>query len=473
VIDRTAGWIAAASGGRLVAGNPGRSGARRTVVDSRGIGAGDLFVGLPGANADGGAFAERALEAGAWGVLAGDEHAERVASARRERFDHGPAAGDGSAGASDPAAALADPSAPAVIAVEDPLAALAALARAWRRELGAAVVGVTGSTGKTSTKDILASLLRTHRRTHASRENLNTEVGLPLSVLEAEPGTEVLVLEMAMRGEGQIAELTAIAEPDVGVVVNVGPVHLELLGTVERVAAAKAELIRDLRPGAACVLPASEPLLERHRRDDLETITFGPGGDVQLLSLEPDGRAEIEARGEIVSLALAFRQPHNLLNTLAAVAVATALGVRPSGPLDVTLSPLRGQEVELPGGVTVVNDCYNANPISMRSALDHLAATPAARRIAVLGEMAELGPDGERFHAEVAERAGEAGIDVLVAVGERARPYLQAFGGGERHEVETPEEAGALLERLVRPGDRVLVKGSRSAGLERVLGDAR
>jgi UDP-N-acetylmuramoyl-tripeptide--D-alanyl-D-alanine ligase len=121
----------------------------------------------------------------------------------------------------------------------------------------------------------------------------------------------------------------------------------------------------------------------------------------------------------------------------------------------------------------VVNDCYNANPISMRSALDHLAATPAARRIAVLGEMAELGPDGERFHAEVAERATEAGIDVLVAVGERARPYLQAFGGGERHGVETPEEAGALLERLVRPGDRVLVKGSRSAGLERVLGDAR
>ena len=461
--------MAAAAGGRLVSGDPERRGARRAVVDSRAAGPGDLFVGLPGARSDGGDFAGTALAAGAWGVLVGREHAERLASEA-----------PGSTGAAErendcglESEAVPPTEAPVVIAVEDPLAALAALARAWRRELGAAVVGVTGSTGKTSTKDILAALLRPHRRTHASRENLNTEVGLPLSILEAEPGTQVLVLEMAMRGEGQIAELTAIAEPDAGLVVNVGPVHLELLGTVERVAAAKAELIRDLRPGAACVLPAGEPLLERHRRDDLETLTFGPGGDVRLLSLDPGGRAEIEARGEIVSLELAYRQPHNLLNTLAAVAVACALGIRPGGPVDVSFSPLRGQEVELPGGVTVVNDCYNANPMSMRSALDHLAATPATRRIAVLGEMGELGRDAERFHAEVAQRAGEAGIDVLVAVGGGARPYLEAFGDGERHSVETPEEAGALLERLARPGDRVLVKGSRSAGLERVLGDAR
>jgi len=450
VIDRTAGWIAAACGGRLVSGDPERSGACRAVVDSRAAGPGDLFIGLAGAHADGGAFAGRALQAGAWGVLVSREHSDGLV--------------DGGSGRSVE---------PVAIAVDDPLAALAALARAWRRELGAAVVGVTGSTGKTSTKDILAALLRPHRRTHASRENLNTEVGLPLSVLEAEAGAEVLVLEMAMRGEGQIAELTAIAEPDVGVVVNVGPVHLELLGTVERVAAAKAELIRDLRPGATCVIPASEPLLEGHRRADLATITFGPGGDVQMLSLEPDGRAEIEAPGGILSLELPYRQPHNLLNTLAAVAVAGALGVRPRGPVDVTFSPLRGQEVELPGGVIVVNDCYNANPMSMRSALDHLAATPAARRIAILGEMGELGPDSQRFHAEVAARAGEAGIDVLVAVGNGGRLYLDAFEGGERHGVETPEEAGALLERLARPGDRVLVKGSRSAGLERVLGDGR
>ncbi len=408
-------------------------------TDSRAVEPGSLFVAIRGDHFDGHRFAPAAIAAGAVAVVV-----ERgtVADDVRPRVE-----------------------------VEDTGTALRDLGAHRRAQLTMPVVAVTGSTGKTSTKDILAALLRTHRRTHASRENLNTEVGLPLSVLEAEPGTEVLVLEMAMRGEGQIAELTAIAEPDVGVVVNVGPVHLELLGTVERVAAAKAELIRDLRPGAACVLPASEPLLERHRRDDLETITFGPGGDVQLLSLEPDGRAEIEARGEVVSLELPYRQPHNLLNTLAAVAVATTLGVRPSGPLDVTLSPLRGQEVELPGGVTVVNDCYNANPMSMRAALDHLADSPADRRIAVLGTMAELGADSAGFHQQVGRLAAERGIDVLVTVGEEAVAYVEAFEG-EAHQVATPEEAGALLEEIARPGDRVLVKGSRSAGLERVLAAA-
>ncbi len=173
----------------------------------------------------------------------------------------------------------------AVLAHPDPLAALQAMARAWRRELGAAgarVVAITGSTGKTSTKDILAAVLCGRLRTVSSPENFNTEIGLPLAVLAAPGGTEVLVLEMAMRGAGQIAELTAIAEPDVGVIVNVGPVHLELLGTVEAIAAAKAELIAGLAPGAAAVIPVDEPLLEPHLRGDLRTVTFGDGGDFSL-----------------------------------------------------------------------------------------------------------------------------------------------------------------------------------------------
>src|SRR5436190_5870877 len=254
-MDLHAARVAEAAGGRLLAGDPQAPGPRRAVLDSRAIGEGDLFVGLPGVSVDGGEFAERALEAGAWGVLVGDAHATDL---------------DGGV----------------VIAAADPLAALQSLARTWRRELGCPVIGVTGSTGKTSTKDILAALLRPHLRTHANRENLNTEIGLPLSLLEAEPGTEVLVLEMAMRGAGQIAELVAIAEPTVGVIVNVGPVHLELLGTIERVAAAKAELIRDLHADATCIIPEGEPLLAAHLRDDLDTVTFGDGGDVQLLSLE-------------------------------------------------------------------------------------------------------------------------------------------------------------------------------------------
>ena len=434
MIDLDAGAVAAAAGAALVAGDPGAAGPARVVVDTRDLRPGDLFVGLTGEHADGGEFAAGAVEAGAWGVLVAPRHA--------------PASGT-------------------VLVADDPLAALGALARAWRRELGCRVVGITGSTGKTSTKDILAALLRPGVRTHASRENLNTEIGLPLSLLEAPRGTEAVVLEMAMRGEGQIAELVAIAEPDVGVIVNVGPVHLELLGTVERVAAAKAELIRDLRPGAACVVPATEPLLDTHRRADLDTWTFGPGGEVMLLSYDA-GRAEVEARGRLIELDLPFSEPYNLLNTLAAVAAASALGAPLGGAVDVRFSSLRGQVVELPGGVVVVNDCYNANPMSMRAALDHLADSPAERRIAVLGTMAELGEGSAGYHRELGEHAAARGIDVLVPVGAGALAYLEGYDG-EAHAVSSPEEAGALLEELARPGDRVLVKGSRSAGLERVL----
>jgi UDP-N-acetylmuramoyl-tripeptide--D-alanyl-D-alanine ligase len=445
LIDKPPSWIADAAGGRLLAGDPSAPGPRRAVIDSREAGEGDLFVGLPGATVDGGEFAQRALDAGAWGVLVSPAHAERAAAEEHRG---------------------------AVIAAQDLLAALQALARAWRRELGCPAIGVTGSTGKTSTKDILAALLRPHRRTHANRENLNTEIGLPLSLLEAEPGTEALVLEMAMRGEGQIAELAAIAEPDVGVIVNVGPVHLELLGTVERVAAAKAELIRDLRAGATCVVPQGEELLAEHLRDDLETVTFGEGGDVQLVAFE-NGHARISTRGREIELALPFEEPYNIRNTLAAVAAAQAIGVEPGGRVDVRFSSLRGEVVDLGGGVVVVNDCYNANPMSMRAALDSLAEAPAERRIAVLGWMAELGPDAERFHREIGAHAAARGIDVLVPVGaDAARLYGETFTG-ETHAAASPEEAAEVLERIATPGDRVLVKGSRSAGLERVLGDTR
>jgi UDP-N-acetylmuramoyl-tripeptide--D-alanyl-D-alanine ligase len=437
---RDAAWVAEAAGGELLAGDPALPGPRRAVVDSRAIADGDLFVGLHGSSADGSRYAQDALDAGAWGALVGPARALKLV----ESGAHAP-----------------------VIAAENTLHALGSLARGWRRELGCRVVGVTGSTGKTSTKDILAALLGPHLRTHRNRENWNTEIGLPLTVLEAEPGTEALVLEMAMRGEGQIAELAEIAEPDVGLIVNVGPVHLELLGTVERVAAAKAELIRDLHVGAVAVVPAGEPLLEEHLRDDVETITFGDGGDVRLESFD-DGRAVIDARGERIELELPFDEDYNVANTVAAVAAASALGVTPSGRLDVAFSSLRGEIVELAGGVTVVNDCYNANPMSMRAALEHLAASRAERRIAVLGGMAELGDDGPRFHHEIGHLADALGIDVLVTVGELALPYAEAFGG-ELHQVGGAEEAGALLEEIAAPGDRVLVKGSRAVGLERVL----
>jgi UDP-N-acetylmuramoyl-tripeptide--D-alanyl-D-alanine ligase len=437
VIDKNAAWVARCAGATLLVGDPKVPGPRRAVVDSREVGPGDLFVGLVGKSADGGEFAADALAAGAWGALVGPRRARELG-------------GQG-----------------LVIEAHNTLKAMQRLARAWRRELGCPVIGVTGSTGKTSTKDILKALLAPHRKTHANRENWNTEIGLPLTLLGAEAGTDAIVLEMAMRGEGQIDELAQIAEPDVGVIVSVGPVHLELLGTVERVAAAKAELIAGLPAGATCIVPAGEPLLEPHLRRDLDTVTFGPGGDVTLASFER-GRAEIDARGRRVVLELPYDEPYNLMNTLAAVAAATAIGVTPDGAVEPEFSSLRGQVVELDGGVTIVNDCYNANPMSMRAALDHLAGSAAERRLAILGGMAELGPDSAAFHRDIGEHAARLGIDVLVTVGEEALGYGEGFDG-ELHSVATPEEAGALLEELAAPGDRVLVKGSRAVGLERVL----
>jgi UDP-N-acetylmuramoyl-tripeptide--D-alanyl-D-alanine ligase len=215
------------------------------------------------------------------------------------------------------------------------------------------------------------------------------------------------------------------------------------------------------------VVPASEPLLDAHLRADLDTWTFGPGGQVMLLEFDA-GRAQIESRGERIELELPFDEPHNLINTLAAVAAARALDVLPGGPVEVEFSSLRGEVLELPGGVTVVNDCYNANPMSMRAALEHLGGSPAERRIAVLGTMAELGDREAEFHREIGEHAARVGVDVLVTVGEAALAYVEGFDG-ETYSVGTPEEAGALLEEVALPGDRVLVKGSRSVGLERVL----
>jgi UDP-N-acetylmuramoyl-tripeptide--D-alanyl-D-alanine ligase len=410
------GWsperVAEAAGGRLVANGDGAP--QRVVIDSRAVGPGDLFVGLPGEHVDGGAFAEQALRAGAWGVLVAPDHAQLQGQSPESR---------------------------AVIAAADPLAALGSLARAWRRELGAKVVGITGSTGKTSTKDLLAAMLAPQLRVVATHANLNTEIGLPLTVLGAPEGTQALVLEMAMRGAGQIAELVAIAEPDVGVITNVGPVHLELLGSVEAVAAAKAELIRDLRPGATAVVPADEPLLEGHLRDDITIARFA---DEPL----PDG------------LELPFTSAHMLRNARAAVAAARALGVEPHGRVEVALSAMRGQRIELPGPIIVVNDCYNANPMSMRAALDDLAVSANGRRVAVLGDMLELGPDELRFHAEIGEHARADGVELLVTVGPLAREMR-----GD-HAVETAAEAAALVRELVQPGDTVLVKASRGVGLE-------
>jgi UDP-N-acetylmuramoyl-tripeptide--D-alanyl-D-alanine ligase len=416
----SAAAVAADAGAELVrdaGGSPAR-----VVIDSREAGPGDLFVALPGTRVDGGEYAAAALAAGAWGVL--------VAPSRVAGLPEGGA----------------------VLAAPDPLRALGALGRSRRRSLGARVIAVTGSVGKTSTKELIAAMLAPERRVFASRANFNTDIGMPLEILAAPADTEVLVLEAAMRGFGQIADLAAIAEPDVGVITNVGPVHLEQVGDVDGVARAKAELLAGMRDGATAIVPAGEARLAPWLRPGLDVVTFGPGGDVDADALD--------------GLELPFASAHQRANALAAVAAARAVGVAPSGRVDVSFGALREERIELARGATVVNDCYNASPLSMRAALDELATqAPSGRRVAVLGDMLELGADEAALHREVGVEAARAGVDVLVAVGPRSAAMLETFDG-EGHAAPDAAAAAALADRLVRSGDLVLVKGSRGVGLE-------
>ncbi|HKI67418.1 MAG TPA: UDP-N-acetylmuramoyl-tripeptide--D-alanyl-D-alanine ligase, partial [Solirubrobacterales bacterium] len=354
-----------------------------------------------------------------------------------------------------------------VFAVEDPLKALQDLARAWLRELGVPVVGITGSVGKTSVKDIARALLP--GRVHANRENLNTEIGLPLTALEAPADSELLVLEMAMRGPGQIAELAAIAEPRVAVITNVGPVHVELLGSVEAIAAAKAEVLAALPAGGTAVVPVEAGELEPHLSAAPKLLRFGPGGDVEVVESRVEGgvtEATIATPAGTARFHFPFAERHNLTNALAAIGAGVALGAPLEAMADraanIGFSRFRGERLELGEGIVLVNDCYNANPLSMRAALDHLATIEGTRRIAVLGEMAELGPGASAFHREVGGHARAAGVDTLIGVGEPARGY------DPDELVADPAEAAELLAAQLEPGDAVLVKGSRSAGLEAV-----
>jgi UDP-N-acetylmuramoyl-tripeptide--D-alanyl-D-alanine ligase len=329
----------------------------------------------------------------------------------------------------------------AALVPEDAFAALAAVAGAVRDRSSARYVGITGSTGKTSTKDILYAIAAPHRRTVANEGNYNTEIGVPLTLARVEQDTELVISELAMRGAGQIAWLASFVRPDIGVITNIGPAHLEFLGSLENIAAAKAELIEALPVGGIAVVPADEPLLEPHlqRRD------------LFVKRVEPDAP---------LPFATSFSARHQLANTRLAVAVAECLELPlPEGTLTVEFSKHREEERELPGGGLLLNDCYNANPVSMRAALEHLTERAAGRRrVAVLGDMRELGPDGPTYHEDIGRLIRELGIEDVIAVGDLARAY-----GGEW--VATAQDAARRLPQMLRPGDVVLVKGSLAVGL--------
>ncbi|HJZ60717.1 MAG TPA: UDP-N-acetylmuramoyl-tripeptide--D-alanyl-D-alanine ligase, partial [Miltoncostaeaceae bacterium] len=330
-------------------------------VDSREPVDDGLFVGVRGEAADGGTYAPEALRRGAAAAVVGES---------AWRWIEGEVVGLGK---------------PIVVA-PDPLEVLQAAGRLALERSGAQVVGITGATGKTTTKDILVAMLGAAAvSSQGTPGNRNTEVGVPLSLLELAEGTEVAVVEMGMRGLGQIAELTRLAPPDVGCITAIGPVHLELLGTVENVAAAKAELLQGLRPGGAAVVPAGEPLLAPYVQtldSEVRVFQFGDRPDIDL--------------------DLNLTLPWQLRNAAAAFACCRALGVEiePGTRVEVELSPMRGAERLLAGGGTLIEDCYNANPIAMEAALADLGAREG-RKVAILADMMELGPEEAAYHREV------------------------------------------------------------------------
>ena len=428
-------------------------------VDSRSVPGGALFVAIRGERVDGHDFAAEVLAAGAVAVLSA-----------RPLHD--------AAGAALPC-----------IVVDDPVAALGRLAADVRRtRLRCSVIAITGSSGKTGTKDLVAAVLSSMGPTVSAAGSFNTEVGLPLTILSADETTEYLVLEMGMRGEGHISYLVGIARPDVGVVINVGSAHLGMLGSREAIARAKGELVRGLTASGIAVLNADDPLVrDMAGTTDARVVLFGESADSDVRAT--DIRIDDLARpsftltdahtGEAQPVSLQFSGEHYVPNALAAAAVALSLG----GSAEQVADALRGAEptsrwrMEVsvaPGGFTVVNDAYNANPESMRAALKTLAAMAAGRRTwAVLGEMRELGDETVAEHDAIGRLAVRLDISRLVCVGEGTRVmHLGASNEGswgeESIHVPDADAAITLLSAQVRPDDVVLVKASRSIGLERV-----
>ena len=420
-------------------------------IDSRSVLPGELFFAVKGERLDGHDFVAQALERGAVAVV--------VRSDQRPRY----------------------PSELPLLAVGDTLVALQTLAACVRRLWGKPVIGITGSAGKTTTKETVAQLLSSRYRVLKSEGNFNNHFGLPLMVLKLEPEHEIAVIEMGMSHAGEIAALARIAQPNIGVVTGVAPVHLESFASIADIARAKYELIASLPSNGTAVLNADDEYVSQFGRDFRgRVITFGlkPAADVSAANIEPRGAQgsvfDLVAFGVTQAIELPLVGTHNICNALAAAAVALESGVPPSEVAKAlaTLQPAskRGQILDV-RGVTVINDCYNSNPKALNAMVDALATVPARRRIVVAGEMLELGPQSEQLHRECGRHLAEKKMDRLVGVrGMAAAMVDEATKAGVSAEfVTTPEEAGAWLAREAQSGDAVLLKASRGVKLERAL----
>jgi UDP-N-acetylmuramoyl-tripeptide--D-alanyl-D-alanine ligase len=474
VIRLSLAEIAAAVGGTLCDAEGGEQVTGSVEFDSRQTGPGGLFVALPGERVDGHDYAAAAVAAGAAGVLAA--RPVGVPAVLAGPADPGSALGS---------YALAADTGGAGAAV---LAALARLARAVTDRLrpgGLHLVGITGSSGKTSTKDMVAALLAPLGATVAPPGSFNNEVGHPWTALRADAATRHLVLELSARGPGHIAALCRVAPPSVGVVLNVGSAHLGEFGSRQAVAAAKGELVESLPAGGVAVLAADDPAVAAMAgRTAARVVRFGrtAGADVRAadVGLDSAGRPSFRLVGPAgeVPVSLAVHGEHQVGNALAAAAVAFELGATPEQVADGRAgyrpaSRWRMEVSDSADGVTVVNDAYNANPESVAAALRTLVAMSGSgrRSWAVLGPFAELGEATDSAHEETGRLAMALGVDRLVVVGEAARSLQRAAqlaGGPDPVLVDDAEGALALLRAELAPGDVVLVKASRAFGLERI-----
>jgi UDP-N-acetylmuramoyl-tripeptide--D-alanyl-D-alanine ligase len=422
----------------------------RVITDSRDVIDGDVFVAIKGENFDGHDFAQSALDRGAVAVVVSRETTDRE------------------------------------VLVEDTLIAYGRIAGEFRKSLSAKVIGITGSSGKTSTKDLLAGVLSQFGNTLAPIGSFNNEIGLPATVLSATGETEYLVLEMGMRGIGHIDYLCAIAQPDVAALINVGSAHIELLGSRENIAAAKGEIFQRLTSDGVAVAYGDDPLIVAQAKNSKARIlTFGETSsmDVRISDIELDERARATFtavyREKSARVSLQASGEHQAFNAAAVISICVGLGldfvaVCEAVSRTTPASKWRMEILELPNGVTLINDAYNANPESMRAGLKALKAIAGERRCwAVLGEMRELGDAAVDAHDEIGRLCVRLDISRLIAVGPGAKlihmgAAHEGSWGDESAYVESIDEAISVLTSQVTSGDVVFVKASRSIGLDRV-----
>lgn len=434
--------------------------------DSRSVEKGSLFLALPGEKVDGHDYIASAVRSSAAACLVTREVT---------RADM----------------AIASELECALIHVPDGMRAIRDIAAAWRDMIPATVVGITGSVGKTTTKDLVCSICSQAFRTVATFGNHNNELGVPATVLSAEKDTEVLVVEMGMRGLGQIADLCSYVKPGVGVITNIGVTHLELLGSQENIARAKGEIVSGLEPGGFALLPGDDaftPFILDNCPvpEGVGVIRFGRGGDCDVrvtdIEVAENGACRFQLHlpgADPQTVVLSIPGEAAVDDSAAAAAVGYALGITPGdiveGLLAARTSPMRFETSRSENGALLINDAYNANPDSMRAALTTLSGMKVpGRRIAVLGDMGELGIDEERFHREVGIFAARSNLDKLVCVGRLARHIAEAARSGGMPEdsvlaFDGVGDAVEYLREVVEPTDTVLFKASRSMGLERVV----